>query len=239
MPASSGGILPSESLVGPTESQLPKLTAEAIYSELRDRICLLDLPPGAALRDQHLAEEFGVSRTPVREALAMLRLEGLAVRRAGGGTSVSTVDIKALRDVYALRLKLTELIADFTKARIPPDVLERLGALRGEVEEAAPHHEPRELGRIYSDFHAAVLETVGNDPLKVVLDRLFRQTARIWIQLLPEMDWDEEVQILLDEIDGTIQALEDSSPARMAEIRAKHMMMLLDRFNDYLTRPVI
>src|SRR5690606_27027909 len=102
MPASSGGILPSESLVGPTESQLPKLTAEAIYSELRDRICLLDLPPGAALRDQHLAEEFGVSRTPVREALAMLRLEGLAVRRAGGGTSVSTVDIKALRDVYAL-----------------------------------------------------------------------------------------------------------------------------------------
>ena len=139
----------------------------------------------------------------------------------------------------ALYLGLTELIADFTKARIPPDVVERLKALRSEVEEVAPGHEARELGRIYNDFHAAVLETVANEPLKVVLDRLFRQTARIWIQLLPEMDWDEEVQILLDEIDGTIEALEDSSAARMAEVRSKHMMMLLDRFNEYLTRPLI
>lgn len=218
---------------------MSKLTADAIYTELRDRICLLDLAPGEALREQHLAKEFGVSRTPIREALAMLRLDGLAVRRTGGGMSVSTVDIKALRDVYALRLKLTELIADFTKSRIPPEVVTRLRALRQQVAEAAPGHDARELGRLYGQFHEAVLETVANDPLKAVLDRLFRQTARIWVQLLPEMDWDEEVQILLEEIDGTIEALEGSSAVRMAEVRAKHMMMLLDRFNDYLTRPLI
>lgn len=218
---------------------MPKLTADAIYAELRDRICLLDLAPGEALREQHLAQEFGVSRTPIREALAMLRLNGLAVRRTGGGMSVSTVDIKALRDVYALRLKLTELIADFTMARIPSDVLARLMGLRQEVEEAGSGHDPRELGRLYGEFHDAVLETVANDPLKEVLDRLFRQTARIWVQLLPEMDWDEELQILLEEIDGTIEALEDASPRRMAEVRSKHMMMLLDRFNEYLTRPLI
>lgn len=222
-----------------SDPEAARPTSEAIYEELRDRICLLDLPPGTPLREQALAAEFGVSRTPIREALTMLRVDGLVTPRDGGGSSVSVVDLKSMRDVYALRMKLTELIADFMIVPVPAEVIEELRRLRTEVEEAAPSRDARQLGYLYNKLHLSVLETIANEPLRTISDRLFRQTARIWIQLLPEMDWDDEVQAFLEEIDLTLEALEAGSARHMAEIRAKYMSMLLDRFNAYLTRPLI
>lgn len=215
------------------------LAADTVYLQLRDRICLLDLPPGAALREQALAEEFGVSRTPVREALSMLRLDGLVTRRPGGGNSVSTVDLKVMRDVYSLRIKLAELIADFMLVPVPPQVMTDLQAIREEVLAAADRHDARLLGELYNRLHEAMLGAIGNEALKQVSDRLFRQTARVWVQLLPGMNWDEEVQAVVDEIDESLEALEGSAATHMAAIRAKHMTMLLSRFNEYLTRPLI
>ncbi len=222
-----------------TSEPSPRLTADGIYEDLRARICLLDLPPGSSLREQALAEEYGVSRTPIREALTMLRIDGLVTRQQGGGTSVSTVDLKFMRDVYSLRLKLAELIADFMIVPVPRSVIERLGAIRAEVEAARPTRDARRLGELYNRLHETLLDAIGNAPLKVVSDRLFRQTARVWIQLLPEMNWEEEIQIMLEEIDHTVEALEGGSAPYVAEIRAKHMTMLLNRFNEYLTRPLI
>lgn len=217
----------------------PRVTADSIYKALRERIGLLDLPPGAPLREQALAEEFGVSRTPVREALTMLRIDGLVTRQQGGGTSVSTVDLKSMRDVYSLRIKLAELIADFMIVPVSPKIIDRLREVRTEVEEINPTRDARSLGQAYNRLHEALLATIGNETLRTISDRLFRQTARIWVQLLPEMNWEEEVQIMLDEIDQTIDALEGSAAVYMAEIRAKHMTMILSRFNQYLSRPLI
>lgn len=217
----------------------PRPTADGVYEELRDRICLLEIPPGAQLREQTLAEEFGVSRTPIREALTMLRIDGLVTRQPGGGASVSTVDLKHMRNVYSLRIKLAELIADFMIVPVPVGIVDRLRELRVEVERMRAERDARRLGALYNRFHETLLETIGNEPLKIVSDRLFRQTCRVWIQLLPEMNWEEEVQIMLDEIDECLEALEGSSATHLAEIREKHMNMLLTRFNEYLTRPLI
>lgn len=214
-------------------------TADGVYEELRDRICLLDLPPGMPLREQALAEEFGVSRTPIREALTMLRIDGLVTRQHGGGTSVSTVDLKHMRDVYSLRIKLAELIADFMKVPVPAEILERLRQIRKEVIEASGTRDNRLLGSLYNRLHETLLEAIANEPLKTVSDRLFRQTARVWVQLLPEMDWEEEVRIMVEEIEESLEVLERSSATEMAAIRSKHINLLLTRFNAYLTRPLI
>lgn len=215
-----------------------RLTADGVYETLRERICLLDLAPGAPLREQTLAEEFGVSRTPVREALTMLRLDGLVTRRPGGGTTVSVVDLKQMRDVYSLRIKLLEMMADFMIIPVPQDIIERLRVIRGQVEEAAPRRDPRRLGELYNYFHQVMLDTIGNESLKTVSDRLFHQTSRVWVQVLPDMDWAEEVEIMLEEIDHVMEAFEGGSATYMTEVRTKHMSMLLTRFNDYLNRPL-
>lgn len=213
--------------------------ADTVYRELRERICLLDLPPGAVLREQALAGEFGVSRTPVREALTMLRLDGLVARSPGGGNFVSMVDLKSLRDVYSLRVKLAELIADFMRLPASEDILDEIRAVRRRVKEAAHSRDSRRLGASYNRLHDCLLEAIDNESLRQVSDRLFRQTSRIWVQLLPEMEWEEEVQVALDEVDELLEAMEGTSAAHVAQIRTKYMMMLLTRFNEYLTRPLI
>lgn len=169
----------------------------------------------------------------------MLRIDGLVVRREGGGTTVSTVDLKRMRDVYALRIKLSELIADFLKNPVPGHIPDELRKIRQRVVDAAPTRDPKLLGELYTELHEALLDAIANETLKQISDRLYRQTARVWVQLLPEMDWDEEVRIFLDEIDESLEALEGNAARHVAEIRSKHMIMLLNRFNEYLTRPLI
>ncbi len=82
-----------------------RLSADEIHATLRDRICLLEYAPGSLLREALLAEEFGVSRTPIREILQRLAQEGLVSTRNGVGTLVRPLDFDAdrrhLRDAAA------------------------------------------------------------------------------------------------------------------------------------------
>src|SRR3982750_3276441 len=86
----------------------------SIYEELRDRICILRYPPAHVLRESELAAEFGVSRTPIRQVLQRLEVEGFVETRNGVGTIVTGVDFKAFRDVYELRLRLAELLGQLS-----------------------------------------------------------------------------------------------------------------------------
>ena len=83
---------------------------DRLYATLRDRICLLEYPPGTRLSEEALAEEFGVSRTPLRRVLGWLELQGLLKSVHGVGTIVTDVDIEELTQVYQLRMELAELL---------------------------------------------------------------------------------------------------------------------------------
>src|SRR5690554_3961959 len=87
---------------GRTGRQAPS-TVEHIYLELRERIAVLTYPPGTALSETKLAEEFGVSRTPIRQVLQHLEFDGLVEAKHGIGTIVSAIDFMYLQQVYALR----------------------------------------------------------------------------------------------------------------------------------------
>ena len=84
--------------------------SERIYRTLRDRICLLDYPPGARLSEEELAQEFAISRTPIRRVLTRLEAEGLIGSVHGVGTIVTDVDIEELAQVYRLRMELAPLL---------------------------------------------------------------------------------------------------------------------------------
>src|SRR5690606_4509453 len=91
---------------------------DRIYKALRMRICLLDYPPGERLREEDLAEEFGVSRTPIRRVLVKLEAEGLLRSIHGVGTIVTDIDVDELEQVYQLRVELAEMIGKLSP--VPP-----------------------------------------------------------------------------------------------------------------------
>ncbi|MEX1003883.1 MAG: GntR family transcriptional regulator [Acidimicrobiia bacterium] len=213
-----------------------KPTQQQIHGELRERITLLDLPPGTRLREEHLAEEFGVSRTPIRQVLDRLEFEGLAESSEGAGSRVSTIDMKRLRDVWAVRVKIGTLVGDFVRLPASEAAIAEVRAVRSDLAAIKARPAVRDLGVAYNRYHEAMLSIVDNVTLTRIHDLLYVQTARMWMQFLPEMDLETEVEIMAEEVNETLEALEGESGEKLAEIRTKHMRMLLGRFNDHVTR---
>lgn len=216
----------------------PRTTTVGIYHALRERICLLELEPGSRLTEQALAAEFGVSRTPIRQVLDRLEHERLVVQRPGAGTSVATIDTKEVRDVWAVRLKIAELIGDFVRLPAPTAVMEELEGIRSELVDVGRTGDVQALGRLYNRYHDAVLLVISNETLRRIHDQLYHQTSRVWLQFLPEMDLGAEIDVTAEEVEQTIEAMRGRSGAELARIRAMHLRLLLNRFNDHVARPI-
>lgn len=207
---------------------------QAIYAEIRERICLLKYPPGMALKEKELADEFGVSRTPIRGILQRLEFEGLVSGEFGSNSIVTFVDIRSLKQVYALRLRLAEIVGELSSPRVPAEFITALENLLQEFRTMHDRYDPVHLARLYNAFHENMLGLIGNQPLRQISDQLFHQTARVWLQILPELNWTEEVNYICDELGDVIEALRNEDMQRMAMVRRDHMSMLLHRINDYL-----
>lgn len=216
----------------------PRPAVADIYNELRQRICLLDLEPGARLREEPLAEEFGVSRTPVRAALARLEHERLVESTPGSGATVAIIDTKEIRDVWAVRMKIADLVADFVRLPAPPAAIEELRAIAAETENVRESRDIRALGALYNRYHDVVLSVYTSRTLRRIHDQLFHLTARVWLQFLPEMDLDHEIDVMVEEVVDTVDAMQGRSGQRLADVRKTHMRMLLSRFNDHVARPL-
>ncbi len=207
---------------------------EAIYRDIRTRICLLTYEPGAMLSENALATEYGVSRTPIRRILQRLEFEGLVTTKQGVGTLVTTIDIRQLKEVYALRIKLAELIGDLSSP--PPadadfslldELSARCDAMRNEQDYGA-------LGQLNLDFNDFLISFISNKPLQEISNRLYYQTARVWPQILPDLDWEEEVDYMGTEIKQIAEALRRGDMRQVGQIRRDQIAMSLTRIQRYL-----
>lgn len=206
----------------------------SIHRALRERVVLLEYAPGTLLSENRLAREFGVSRTPIRRVLHRLEFDGLVTVERSVGTIVTPIDMLYLKQVYDLRLKLIDVIAELAPTAVSDAELDALAGLADEAATLAEAGEPVELARLYLHFNEAVTRAIGNEPLREIADRLFHQTSRVWLQALPALDWREEVDIVRGEIEGTLGALRRSDLRAVAAIRREHMIDCIHRVNAYL-----
>lgn len=208
--------------------------SDTIYKQILERICLLEHPPGAMLSENALASEYGVSRSVMRRVLWKLEQDGLINISKGSGAVVTAVDIKSLKEVYVVRQKLIELVGELRPARIADDIMTNLETLLQQTRQIRDQYDPRALARLYYAFHLEMLKTIRNTFLKEITGKLYHRTARVWLQLLPDLDWEEEVDLMADEIQRVLEALPNDDMPTVAEVRREHMAMLLQRINNYL-----
>jgi DNA-binding GntR family transcriptional regulator len=144
------------------------LTPRALYEEvaelLRQRIFSRELEPGAWIDEMKLTEEYGISRTPLREALKVLAAEGLVTMKVRRGAYVTEVSEKDLADVYHLLSLLESDAAGVVAQRATAPELAELEALHAELEAAAmPGRVDREhFFAINERFHIRLLEIADN-----------------------------------------------------------------------------
>lgn len=206
---------------------------ERIYRILRDRICLLEYSPGARLSEEELAQEFETSRTPIRRVLSRLESEGLIEARHGIGTIVKDVDIEELAQVYHLRMELAVLIGRLTPLQRSPADLDRIRKLIGRCD-ALPHDpDHKAFARLNMDFFGEICAMTGNQPLREISERLYFQTSRIVLKLLPRLNLAEEFAAFRREMEDVLGAMEVGDLASVGHIRRSHISMSFQRMMRY------
>lgn len=195
----------------------PSALYQQVAEQLRQRIFQHVLEPGAWIDELKIAEEFGISRTPLREALKVLAAEGLVTMKVRRGAYVTEVSTKDVRDVYHLLALLESDAAAAVAADATDDDLAALSALHADL--VAHKHNAEQFFAINERFHMRLLALADNrwsdqvvaDLRKVMkLNRhksLFRQ-GRI----------DESLQ----EHAGILQALLDRQPERARAAMQQH-----------------
>ncbi|MGE0212055.1 MAG: GntR family transcriptional regulator [Parvibaculaceae bacterium] len=178
----------------------------SIYQCLRDRICFFEYPPNTVLREASLAQEFGVSRTPIRQILQMLESERLVEIRDGVGTIVTGVDFRRLRDVYDLRLRLTELIGDFGSKQRAREAASEIEELIERTEHLKREPDLRAFWAVESDRHRLINSLIANEPLREIHDSLYIQTSRVWYDIV-ESVWSDALEALSAELRELQRAL--------------------------------
>jgi DNA-binding GntR family transcriptional regulator len=140
------------------------LTPRALYQEvaelLRERIFSNTLPPGSWIDEMALAEEYGISRTPLREAIKVLATEGLVTMKVRRGAYVTEVNAKDQADVYHLLSLLESDAAGVVALRATPAQLQDLQALHTQLTEAVGSTD--RFFEINERFHMRLLEIADN-----------------------------------------------------------------------------
>lgn len=200
-----------------------------LYEALRERICLLDYPPGMRLSEATLAAEFGTSRTPLRRVLARLEDEGLVRSLHGVGTLVTDVDLEEMWQVYDLRMELAQLVGRLSPASVTPELLTQLSGLVERGAALARRPEPRAFARLNMEFFAFGLALTANEALRDLSERLYFRTARIWLKSIPNLVLADEVDIFRRELAETEAALRAGDLEAAALIRRAHISMSVAR----------
>lgn len=187
-----------------------------IYRKLRQRITLLHYPPGTRLNVDKLADEFNVSRTPIRTVLQRLEREGLAITRHGVGTAVTEIDFKHVREATLLRMHLAELIGTLDPKQPDEELLLSLEDLQRECGNLTDELDLEEFARIDMQLHDCKCSLIGNEALKRTYDELYYRTVRMWFFFLPRMDWATEFAALSEDVHMTARALHRGDVKAMA-----------------------
>ena len=142
------------------------LAAPALYQQvaerLRNRIFAHELAPGAWVDEQTLAEEFGISRTPLREALKVLAAEGLVQLKPRRGCYVTEVSEQDLDEIFPVMALLEGRCAREATAQGNGADLQRLAAIHADLERHAAANDADRFFETNQEFHQALQELAGN-----------------------------------------------------------------------------
>lgn len=157
------------------------------YKPLRELVCenirqaIIDgtFSPGERLMEIQLADEMGVSRTPVREAIRKLELEGFVVMIPRRGTYVADISIKDITEIYEIRISLDILAAGLAAERITDEELEKLNSYLVEIGRYVPAMDMDKIVELDTAFHDILYKATRNERLVSVIGNLREQLTGI------------------------------------------------------------
>ena len=207
-------------------------TVQQIYADLRHLIIDLSIKPGTVINKREIAERFGVSQTPVREALMLLEGEGLVDIFPQSRTAVSYIDIQNAREAHFLRLSVEIEVARVLSQAVDKQDLADLNAWV-ERQETELHIDNQTAFKLADNsFHNEMFRLAGVEGLTQIIDRRRGHYDRIrGLYLLVE----ERRHIVIREHRAIFAALESRNPAAAEGAIRAHLgksLAIVDQIRD-------
>lgn len=151
---------------------------DVVFNTLRQAILTGELKPGERLMEIHLANQLGVSRTPIREAIRKLELEGLVIMIPRRGAEVAQITEKSLKDVLEVRKALDALCVELACDRITEEEKQNLKKACDDFEQATITGDATTIAAADVALHDIIVEATGNKRLIQLINNLSEQMYR-------------------------------------------------------------
>lgn len=205
------------------DSSLP--LRDVVFKTLRKAILKGQLQPGKRLMEIHLADALGVSRTPVREAIRKLELEGLVIMTPRKGAQVARISRKHLEDIVEVRRALEVLAVELACDRIDESALKELDEINQNFRDSLYISDPEQMAQINDNFHDIIFQAAGNEWLMQLMMKNRDQFYRYKIEHLKSRNSKE---LMVDEHQKIIDALRQ----RDTELACKTMREHIKKHRD-------
>ncbi|MDR2187993.1 MAG: GntR family transcriptional regulator [Azonexus sp.] len=199
----------------------PTALYQEVAARLRQRIFAHELTPGAWIDEQKLAEQYGISRTPLREALKVLAAEGLVDLKPRRGCYVTEISRQDLDDIFPLIALLEARSAKEAARRATPADLDQLEAIHQRLEAAAREGEIKAFFEANQEFHRQVQERSGNRWLLSVIADL-RQVLKL--SRLHSLSLEGRLQQSLDEHRAIMAAFATGNAGEAERLMHDHLL---------------
>jgi DNA-binding GntR family transcriptional regulator len=213
---------------GPSSTFSKRTTAKAVASELRNEIYRGQIPPGTRLMQADIAERFGVSTTPVREAFAMLQADGLVRLDSHRGAIVFQPTAKELLELFEIRELLEGFAAEKAADNMSDETcahLEHLLEVMSATEDRDARHEP------HREFHRILFEVAGRPRLSRMIVGLLMATSPFVLAIRATRDQKDEDADHRE----MIAACRERDGTKLAELTRRHLQLAAEGAVAYLS----
>ena len=191
---------------------------DVVFNTLRRAILTGQLKPGERLMEVHLANKLGVSRTPIREAIRKLELEGLVIMIPRRGAEVARITEKSLKDVLEVRRALDALSVELACDRITEEDMKRLLQACQDFEKAAKGKDASVIAKADVALHDIIVEATGNQRRAQLVNNLSEQMYRYRFVYIKEESKHDMLVAEHREIYESIASRDKERAARAAKL---------------------
>lgn len=190
---------------------------EVIFNTLREAIIVGELRPGERLMEVQLAEKMGVSRTPVREAIRKLELEGLVSMLPRKGAHVAELSVKDIIDVLEVRASLDGLASALSASRITDEELKELRHIYNQFLSYSEKDNLQGIIKKDVEFHEVIYRSSRNEKLIQISNNLREQVQRFRVIYLKDSSSSKDVAREHQDILDAIAARDPDAAQRVAQ----------------------
>ena len=192
---------------------------DVVFNTLRKAILRGELKPGERLMELQLANSLVVSRTPIREAIRKLELEGLVLMIPRKGAEVAQITEKNMQDVLEVRKALEELSVQLACERITPEQVEEMKMAAEDFRKVLKSGDVTKIAEADVKFHDIIFAATNNQRLVTLLNNLREQMYRFRVEYLKQKECYPQ---LLEEHDKLIALISGGEVEEACELMGRH-----------------